>query len=143
MIVYKGTKDQFQTDVLSNDIENIVLREYKNSTGRSVAQAEINSWRESLLRMSLVLNDSEIPKDSSISIEYHIPQTSKRVDFIIAGEDEYHNENVVVVELKQWSGAELTEKDGIVVTKFRGRDVETAHPSYQAWSYCSLLKNFN
>jgi hypothetical protein len=143
MIVYKGTKDQFQTDVLSNDIENIVLREYKNSTGRSVAQAEINSWRESLLRMSLVLNDSEIPKDSSISIEYHIPQTSKRVDFIIAGEDEYHNENVVVVELKQWSGAELTEKDGIVVTKFRGRDVETAYPSYQAWSYCSLLKNFN
>jgi uncharacterized protein len=115
MIVYKGTKNQFQSDVLSNDIENIVLREYKNSTGKSVAQAEINSWRESLLRMSLVLNDSEIPKDSSISIEYHIPQTSKRVDFIIAGEDEYHNENVVVVELKQWSGAELTEKDGLTV----------------------------
>ncbi len=143
MIVYKGTKLNFQNDVLSNDIENIVLKEYKQKTGKNIAAAEINSWRESLTRMSLILNDAAIPADSGISIEYHIPQTSKRVDFIISGEDEFHNENLIVVELKQWSEALLTEKDGIVITKFRGRDVETAHPSYQAWSYCSLLKNFN
>lgn len=31
MIVYKGTKDQFQTDVLSNDIENISSLQVKMS----------------------------------------------------------------------------------------------------------------
>ena len=120
MIVYKGTKLNFQNDVLSNDIENIVLKEYKQKTGKNIAAAEINSWRESLTRMSLILNDAAIPADSGISIEYHIPRTSKRVDFIISGEDEFHNENLIVVELKQWSEALLTEKDGIVITKFRG-----------------------
>lgn len=39
-------------------------------------------------------------------IEYQIPRTSKRVDFMIAGADSSNNSNVVVVELKQWDKAE-------------------------------------
>jgi DUF2075 family protein len=37
----------------------------------------------------------------------------------------------------------LTQKDGVVITQFGGRQVETSHPSYQAWTYASLLKDFN
>jgi DUF2075 family protein/molybdopterin biosynthesis enzyme MoaB len=84
-----------------------------------------------------------IPNDAKISIEYRIPSTSKRIDFIITGEDETHNETVLVIELKQWQNAKLTEKDGIVRTRFKHGESETPHPSYQAWSYCSLLRNFN
>ena len=63
--------------------------------------------------MSNVINDSNIPDDAGIAIEYKIPQTSKRIDFIITGGNGENKKVAVIVELKQWSdGVSLTEKDG-------------------------------
>jgi hypothetical protein len=47
------------------------------------------------------------------------------------------------VELKQWDKVKKTTKDAIVSTRFAAGEQEVAHPSYQAWSYAALLKNFN
>ncbi|MEI6553297.1 MAG: DUF2075 domain-containing protein, partial [bacterium] len=93
--------------------------------------------------MERVLSDSQIPDDVGIAIEYHIPQSSKRVDFIITGSDSKNNESAILIELKQWQTAKLTEKDAVVVTRFKGGEWEVAHPSYQAWSYKRLLEDFN
>src|SRR5690554_2914220 len=92
--------------------------------------------------MERVLADHEIPHDSVISIEYHLPQTSKRVDFIITGTSG-DQENVIIIELKQWESASLTAKDGVVKTRFQYGHSETSHPSYQAWSHAALLTSFN
>jgi hypothetical protein len=143
MIIYKSDKAGFLNDVMSNDIGNIILKNYKTVTGGKVGDSEFQSWQNSLMYMNNVLSTPDIPEDSGISIEYHIPQSSKRVDFIIAGQDEEGNENVILVELKQWSSAKATELDGVVTTRFRHGETETSHPSYQAWSYASLLKGFN
>ena len=143
MLVYTSDKNHFQNDVLSNDIENIILDNYKEKTGRNTAKSEIASWKNSLTEMFKVLSDSSIPDDAGIAIEYHIPQSSKRVDFIITGLDDYKNDSVVLIELKQWDSVKMTDKDGIVVTRLKGGEVETAHPSYQVWSYKRLLENFN
>ncbi|CAL1520474.1 DUF2075 domain-containing protein [Chitinophaga sp. MM2321] len=142
MIVYQEDKQGFGNDLLTNDIENIIARQIKLKTGKSVAPNELKSYKNSLVYMGMVLNDHDIPNDCGISIEYHLPQTSKRADFIITGSDG-DKENVVIVELKQWSEAHLTEKDGIVETQFKGNRVPTSHPSYQAWSYAALLQSFN
>ena len=32
--------------------------------------------------MYITLSDSDIPKDAGVAIEYNIPQTSKRIDFL-------------------------------------------------------------
>lgn len=143
MIVYADTKNKFQSDVMSNNIGNIVLENYKRATGRSTGRSEIDSWTNSLQYMERVLSDDSIPDDVGIAIEYHIPQSSKRVDFIITGLDEDNTESVILIELKQWQKAELTEKDAVVITQFRHGFVETTHPSYQAWSYKRLLEDFN
>ena len=45
--------------------------------------------------MYITLNDSDIPKDAGVAIEYNIPQTSKRVDFLISGYGLNGKENVV------------------------------------------------
>jgi len=111
--------------------------------GRTTSQSEINSWANSMMFMDKVLNDPVIPLDAQVSIEFQIPLTSKRVDFIISGTDDDGEENVVIVELKQWQNATLTNKDGIVTTRFRHGVKETAHPSYQAWSYKALLEGYN
>src|SRR5699024_7446511 len=97
----------------------------------------------SLQKMSNVMQDDEIPEDASVAIEFNIPNTSKRVDFIIAGNDG-KNDHVVIVELKQWDKVEKIEgRDALVKTYLGGGLRETVHPSYQAWSYAALIEDFN
>ena len=78
-----------------------------------------------------------------IAIEYQIPLTAKRIDFIISGLNAKKKEQIIIIELKQWEEAEPTQKPGIVVTRFQHGKAETAHPSYQAWSYAYMLSNYN
>ncbi len=143
MIVYSATKRKFQNDVFSNNIDSIIKNAYLKSTGKHTSVQEIESWRNSLQYMDRVLNDKDIPEDSSVAIEYHIPQSSKRIDFILSGLDKSQNSSAIIVELKQWQTAELTEKDGVVITRFKHGQTETTHPSYQAWSYKCLLEDYN
>lgn len=143
MIVYQKTKEEFLKDVADRNIEDIVLKWVQEKLKISVGKSERDSWKNSLKEMYFVLEDDGIPGDSGIAIEYRIPQTSKRIDFIITGQDENKVEQVILIELKQWSEAQLTEHDAIVVTRFYHTFAETPHPSYQAWSYASLMNNFN
>ncbi len=141
MIVYSSNKKGFLSDVLSGQVEQQILTSFVRETGHTTGKSEINSWRKSMPYMSNVINDSSIPDDAGIAIEYKIPQTSKRIDFIITGTNSEDRKVAVIVELKQWSeGVSLTEQDGILNTNFYG---EVTHPSYQVWSYATLLEDFN
>lgn len=143
MIVYSAAKSDFIDDVKDNVIEDKIYYFFKRNLGMKTSKNEILSWRNSMMYMSNVLIDPDIPKDSMVAIEYKIPQTSKRVDFILSGQDEYEKSSIVIVELKQWENATKTNKDAIVET-FIGKSVrEISHPSYQAWTYAALLKDFN
>jgi DUF2075 family protein len=143
VIVYSSTKAKFQEDVMTNDIGNIIYDAYKYATDRKTGQSEINSWINSLQYMDRVLTDDDIPSDAGVAIEYHIPQSSKRIDFILTGKDKQDRESAILIELKQWQHATLTTKDAIVSTRFQYGETETPHPSYQAWSYKCLLEDFN
>ncbi|GJM70277.1 hypothetical protein HMSSN036_24930 [Paenibacillus macerans] len=76
-------------------------------------------------------------------IEYNIPATSKRIDFIVAGQDTEGRDNFVIVELKQWDAALATDREDVVVAYINGRQREIPHPSYQAWSYLQFLDDMN
>ncbi|MEP7377696.1 MAG: DUF2075 domain-containing protein [Chitinophagaceae bacterium] len=78
-----------------------------------------------------------------MAIEYQLPQSGKRIDFILTGSGENNIEYCIIVELKRWSEATLSSKDAIVNTRVGKHFGEFTHPSYQAWSYASLLYNFN
>lgn len=143
MIIYQNNKEQFINDVLSNNIENVIHDFFKLKLGQSTTIGEINSWKNSMQYMNNVLMDNEIPKDAGVIIEYQIPQTSKRIDFILTGQDENENNYAILIELKQWSECEITDKDAVVSTYVGKRNREVSHPSYQVWSYASLLEGFN
>lgn len=145
MIIYQALKEKFLKDAQTRDIESVIQLEYTRRTGGKVSPQEINSWRESLGQMAKVMTDSDIPSDAGVAIEYKIPLTSKRVDFIVTGLDADDKGKAVIVELKQWSEAKRTDKDGIVLARRGGRsgEIEGPHPSYQAWSYAALLEGFN
>lgn len=145
MIVYQASKSQFLHHALREDIEDIVSRQFRSVMGHGAAQPEIKAWKHSLLEMAKVLQDEEIPAEAGIAIEYQLPQSSKRIDFMITGEDAAGHTKVVIVELKQWSESRRSEKDAIVWARRGGRagESEGPHPSYQAWSYAAYLEDFN
>ena len=145
MIIYQASKRQFMHHALRDDIEDVVSRQYRSKTGHGVGPSEILAWKHSLLEMAKVLGDDEIPDDAGVAIEYQLPQSSKRIDFVITGEDASARTKVIIVELKQWSESRRSEKDAIVWARRGGRtgEREGPHPSYQAWSYAAYLQDFN
>jgi uncharacterized protein len=143
MIIYQSTKAGFLDDAFGHDIETVVLGAYQDRTGRRVAKAEIRAWKESLIAMAKVLRHESIPDDCGIAIEYVIPQTAKRIDLLMSGLDDLNQSKLIIIELKQWETAARTDRDGLVRTRFAGGEADTSHPSYQAWSYAELLRNFN
>lgn len=143
MLVYSGTKKKFIEDVSANAIENIILTEFERKLFKRPSKKEVISWKNSMQYIFKVLIDSDIPQDSGVSIEYVLPLTSKRIDFILTGKDEEKLETAVIIELKQWSEVKKTSKDGIVKTFLAGGERETNHPSYQAWTYAALIEDYN
>ncbi|MGE4468458.1 DNA/RNA helicase domain-containing protein [Sphaerochaeta sp.] len=151
MLVYEGDKQQFLSDVQDNSIDQKIEMNMWNRLHKRVSSSEEQSWRNSLNYMQNVLLDSEIPDTSGVAIEFGIPNTNKRVDFILTGLDKENQHNAVIVELKQWSKVEpvpyvdqLLEAEIIdVQTRFSHGQQLVHHPSYQAWSYRSLISNFN
>lgn len=144
MIVYQATKTKFLDDHDNRDIESVIATKYLQRTGRYAPEAEFRSWKNSLGEMAKVLRDTGIPDDIGVGVEFGIPQTSKRIDFILSGRTDA-GPNLIIVELKQWSEAKLTEKDGLIIARRGGSsgEREGAHPCYQAWSYAALLEGFN
>jgi uncharacterized protein len=85
MIAYLANKARFREDILSNRIEEIVHESFRGALGKSVGTSELASWKNSLRHMDTVLEDAGIPHDAGVAIEFNIPQTGKRVDFIVTG----------------------------------------------------------
>ena len=144
MIVYSGIKRDFLTSVEQDSIAAEIEENIYNKMHRRTAQNEFRSWENSLEYMYKVLNDTAIPENSGVAIEYNIPQTSKRVDFIISGYGEKHDPNVVIIELKQWDKVDVVQGQDALVETFTGGAVrKVVHPSYQAWSYAAMIYDYN
>ena len=144
MLIYEGTKDDFLTSVVQDTIAVEIERNIYERMHRHTAKNEFRAWENSMEYMYKVLNDQDIPSDAGIAIEYNIPQTSKRVDFLISGYGEKEDANVVLIELKQWDEVEAVPGRDALVQTYTGNAVrQVVHPSYQAWSYAMLISDYN
>jgi len=144
MIVYSGLKSDFLTAVDQDSIAVEIEETIYQKMHRRTAQNEFRAWENSLEYMYKVLNDHEIPDNSGVAIEYNIPQTSLRVDFIISGYDEKEKPNVIIIELKQWDKVDTVDgQDALVETFTGGAMRKVVHPSYQAWSYAAMIYDYN
>ena len=145
MLVYEGIKSGFINDVDLGIIADKIRNKYIEKIKRRPSAPEFNSWKNSMQYMRGVLSDTEIPDNTGIAIEYNIPPTGCRIDFMMSGFND-NKSNVVIIELKQWDKAtEVESLDGIYkVNTYTGgglRDVN--HPSYQAMTYADLIRDYN
>ncbi len=144
MIIYDGIKEQFISNVENGTLSDEIEKRIEERLGRHTGKAEFTSWNNSMQFMYMILSDQEIPNNAGVAIEYNIPQTSKRVDFILSGYDASHKPNAVIIELKQWDKVHKVEgKDALINTFTGGAYRDVVHPSYQVWSYASLIRDYN
>ena len=99
MIVYQKSKVEFRDDVFSNNVEGIIQAQVLQKLGHRTGQAEINSWRNSMQYMDRVLGDARIPDDSGVSMEYQLPYSGLRIDFVLTGQDAAGTDKAIIIEL--------------------------------------------
>lgn len=144
MIIYSGTLSRFSEDILHGVIAERIEQCFLERGYHHNNAGEVRAWNQSLFVMNNVLcNQSGIDQGVQVAIEYQIPLTAKRVDFLVTGYDESGKENVVIIELKQWDEAQATEREDVVSTFLGGAKRAVSHPSYQAYSYAKAIESFN
>lgn len=147
MLVYQATKREFMSDVESDAIETKIRDAFERRIHRANL-AEVRSWRNSMEYMYKVLNTDAIPASCGIAVEFGVPYTSSRIDFLLTGSQQTGagrtSDAAVIIELKQWDSVEMVPgQDGIVRTFVGGAKRSVSHPSYQAWSYARMIENYN
>ena len=145
MIVYNADKRQFVEDVKANVIAPKILELIRERGLNAGQEREFAACHNSMKFMRDIVDDDQIDDEVQIAIEYNIPQTSKRIDFIIIGANETGKENIVIVELKQWTKAEVVDDEmHYCVRTFVANDNRiVCHPSYQAYSYSRFISNYS
>ena len=143
MIIYRNTKAGFVDDVRSNNIASIIENEFLQHYINHNNDAEYRSWANSMQYLRNAVDVPEIDDSCQVAIEYQIPLTSKRVDFLISGLDDTNHNNVVIIELKQWETCGKTSRPDIVTAFTGGANRAVVHPSYQAYSYAKTIESFN
>ena len=145
MIVYNANKKQFVLDVRTNVIATKIFNLISQKGLCAGQDREFAAWQNSMQFMRNIVDDAEIDDEVQVAIEYNIPQTSKRVDFIIIGANKKGEDNIVIVELKQWTKAEIVDDDMhfCVRTYVANNNRIVCHPSYQAYSYSRFIGNYS
>ncbi len=130
MILYEGTIESFNEDVMQNCVADRAAEKYQAHYHRKPGVREYRSWGYSLP----ILNNSFLYaglKDNHILLEYELPYSSQRIDVLLFGKGGEEKENIVILELKQWSNDKVsdTPSEGNVVVDYGDFLREQAHPS--------------
>lgn len=143
MILYENTIERFQEDVMQNSIADRAAERYRTYYNRSPGSAEYRSWAHSLAILNNSFTYADL-KDNHIIVEYELPYSSLRIDVLLFGKDESDQENVVMLELKQWSNDNVydTDSEGNVLVDYGRFKKVQAHPSLQVQGYFFHLKDF-
>jgi len=143
MRLYEATIDEFKEHVVKNVIADKIAEKFKEYYNRNVGTSEYRSWENSMNFVKNVLDFSNV-KDIQIAVEYELPYSQKRIDVLLFGRNKKGEDNVVVIELKQWSNESVEDSDdeGNIIIDFGRYKKEQPHPSLQVEGYYWHLKDF-
>ena len=103
MILYKENLRGFRNDVDTNQIGDMIEKSFREKLGRKVNPTEKRSWNNSLAFMEKVVRRADLSDTCGVLLEYIVPNTSGRIDFLISGEDEKKSQNFEYCHAKTWN----------------------------------------
>ncbi len=137
MRLYSASSVDFVNDANRNQIADKLRRSFFESYRFYPSENEVRSWKNSLRAMSGVVTTAGL-KDNGVMIEYQLPLTSKRLDFLITGQDQTGRDHAVIVELKQWENTKRADGETLL-TFVGGGERPVLHPSVQVGHYKMYL----
>lgn len=143
MILYKGTIERFNEDVMQNCVADRAAEKYRAYYNRNPGESEYRSWGISLAILNNSFHYADL-KDNHIIVEYELPYSSRRIDVLLFGKNSRGKENIVMMELKQWSNNNVEDCDaeGNVTVDYGKFKKEQVHPALQVQGYHFGLKDF-
>lgn len=158
-VLYQAPQSQFISEVERNLVSQ-KMRHTAELAGIHSAENEIASWENNAPHIARLLTQCGA-KDSYVTFEFLVPFSRKRIDCMIYGTGEDDSENVIHIELKQWSNKTVgvadsdgnftaddvanRQPDDVIfnVEAFTGHaNRVVAHPSQQVKGYQGYLSNF-
>ena len=158
-VLYQAPQAQFISEVERNLVSQ-KMRHTAEQAGIHSAENEIASWENNAPHIARLLTQCGA-KDSYVTFEFLVPFSRKRIDCMIYGTGDDNSENVIHIELKQWSNKTVgvADSDGNFTTDEEANrqpddvifNVEAftghanrivAHPSQQVKGYQGYLSNF-
>src|SRR4051812_19247166 len=119
----------------------MLMEQYAHRLRSRPNPAEVRSWERSLYQLSGDLIEAGLDGVEAL-VEYQLPLTSKRADVVLAGvHPRTGRPSYVVIELKQWTAAELVDGTTDVV-RFDQYSGERLHPIEQVRRYGVHLTDF-
>ncbi len=143
MILYENTIERFNEDVMQNRIADRAAEKYQTYYKKNPGSSEYRSWATSLAILNNSFTYSGL-KDNHIVVEYELPYASQRIDVLLFGHDVEGKENIVILELKQWSNENVFDSaaEGNIIVDYGKFKKEQAHPALQVQGYYFGLKDF-
>ncbi len=140
MIIYQDTKLGFLNDVANNYLQARIEAAFLRKTGS--IPADRLGWGGDYSRFGSVLGQAKVADDIQVAIEYHCsPVGRSRIDVLLAGSDGA-GDNGLIIELKAWDKAGLSEIENMVVSPIGGSTLKQ-HPNLQARQYKGMILRFN
>ena len=133
--------EKFRHSLQTNRLFDEIDQAYPTVVGRPAQQAERDSWVASLPRLLNVFDLANLPDGTFVGIEVQIPYYSERIDVVLYGLNRQAEENVVLIELKQWSHVDKTP-EGVLEVRMRTGLHKVIHPSAQVGAYRRHVGNF-
>ena len=139
--LWEGNTGQFIEDTIQNQIADKLKASFLKYKGFKPTDSEVASWVNSLqfLKNSIEYNALN---DLMIILEYDLPYSTNRIDAMLFGKGTDQTDNVVVLELKQWSEVKDCDVEGNVKTFLGRAERMVAHPSFQVRGYHYYLSDF-
>lgn len=126
----------------SGSMAELMFAEMLHGAGLRPSPGEARAWDRSIPVLARDLVEAGLG-DVEVLLEHRLPLSSRRVDAILAGCHPVTGDaSYVVVELKQWSAAELYEDDPRLVTIDGYGRHPRLHPLEQVRGYCEYLVDF-
>lgn len=137
MRLYSGMSGEFVRDTTHNRIADKLSNAFFDYYRYRPSPGEVNSWRNSLRAMSLIVQDAQL-NDHGVILEYQLPQSSKRLDCMLCAQDSQGTDQAIIIELKQWDKCNRSDADRLV-TWVGGGYRDLLHPAVQVGQYAQYL----
>ena len=136
--LYWGTTWEFVDQTTQNLVAETLRGSFFDYYGYQPSPSEVRSWRNSLKALANALRHGGF-LDHGIFLEFQLPLSSRRIDALVTGQDHDGRPGAVLIELRQWDHAELSDVPDCVGVVYGGRVRDQLHPSAQAGQYRQYL----